>query len=342
MFLILLFCLSLRIFCFFLIAPQPSMIVPKGQIHPQKNLPKITVNTIIIIEKIKPARIIRSLIVVKIMIKGSNLNITEGETFRNRYAGIKDVNIGMKALKAIEYYRYKQSPESFMIGFKKVEEIIELGAEFQGVYILLGLYNLLSIEMGLCENTMICFGRATEAAKKALSFDENNSDVHILLAYLFLLRNEHDNSIKEAKRAISLNPNNGDAYTSLGFMLIYYGKPDDAIPFIKKAIRIDPIPPTIYLFHLGIAYQESKQYNKAIDVFKNILDREPNHRGTLHRLAGTYSMVGDEENAKIAASELLKAYPNFKLSGYLSKLPYKNKADLERYINYLRKAGLPE
>ena len=40
------------------------------------------------------------------------IHITEGETFRNRYSGIKDVKIGMKLLKAIEYLRYQNNPES--------------------------------------------------------------------------------------------------------------------------------------------------------------------------------------------------------------------------------------
>jgi adenylate cyclase len=270
------------------------------------------------------------------------IHITEGEAFRNRYSGIKDIKTGMKILKAIEYIRYKNDPEFLTLGLKEIEEVIELDPESQAAQILFGLYNLYTIETGLCENHIICFGKATEAARKALSINENNSDVHILTAYLFLLRMEHENSIKAAKRAIILNPNNSDAYSLLGYILVYSGRPNEGIPFIEKAIRIDPIPTALYLFQLGVAYHESKQYKKAIKIFKKVVDQEPNHRGAYIRMAGTYSYLGDETEARKAASEVLKIDPNFNLKGWISKLPYKNKADNERYISALRKAGLPE
>jgi adenylate cyclase len=270
------------------------------------------------------------------------IHITEGETFRNRYRGIKDVKIGMKILKAIEYLRYQNTPESTMLGLREVEEIIGLDSEIPIAYGLLGLYNLLAIEMGVCENPIICLAKATEATRKALSFDEDNSDVHIVTAYLFLIKKEHENSIKAAKRAILLNPNNGDAYSQLGYILSLSGQPNEGIPFIKKAIRLDPIPTALYLFHLGVAYHESKQYKKAIEMFKKVIDQESNHRGAYIRMAGTYSYLGDEVEARKAASEVLKIDPNFSLKGFVSKLPYKNKADNERYVNALRKAGLPE
>jgi len=270
------------------------------------------------------------------------IHITEGEAFRNRYSGIKNVKIAIKLLKAVEYIRYQNNPENLVLGLREVEEVIGLDPEIQVAQILLGLYNLYTIETGVCENPIICFGKATEAARKALSFDENNSDVHILTAYLFLIRKEHENSIKAAKRAIILNPNNSDAYSLLGYILTYSGRPNEGIPFIKKAIRIDPIPPALYLFQLGVAYHESKQYKKAIELFKKVIDREPNHRGAYIRMAGTYSYLGDEVEARKAASEVLKIDPNFNLKGFISKLPYKNIADNKRYVNALRKAGMPE
>jgi len=77
-------------------------------------------------------------------------------------------------------------------------------------------------------------------------------------------------------------------------------------------------------------------------LIKKTLDQEPNHRGAHIRLAGTYSFLGENDEAKQSVVNVLKIDPSVKLSGFISKLPYKNKSDLERYINALRKAGLPE
>jgi adenylate cyclase len=268
--------------------------------------------------------------------------ITEGETFRNRYDGISDIKIAMKIMKAIELLRHQNDHDAIILGRREAEEVIKLNPNIQIAYGLLGVYNLMAIEQGVCEQPIICFAKATEAARKALSFDEENSDVHILLAYLFLMRGNYENSIKEAKKAILLNSNNADAYSILGLILSLSGQPDNAVLFINKAICIDPIPPTMYLFHLGLAYFDSGQYGKAIDMLEKVLDQKPNHRAALTRLTAAYSLLGNTEKAKQTALELLKVDPDYNLSGFVSKLPYKNKADLDRYIDALRKAGLPE
>jgi len=65
---------------FFFIVPLASIIVPRGHIHPQKNLPKITVKKSITSENIIPGRIRRSLIEVSTIISGSILkNISGGK-----------------------------------------------------------------------------------------------------------------------------------------------------------------------------------------------------------------------------------------------------------------------
>ncbi len=64
---------------FFPRAPVTSIAVPRGHIQPQKNLPKIKVKNSIIKEKYIPGRMDRSLIEVKIIIKGSILKKVEGD-----------------------------------------------------------------------------------------------------------------------------------------------------------------------------------------------------------------------------------------------------------------------
>lgn len=139
-----------------------------------------------------------------------------------------------------------------------------------------------------------------------------------------------------------INPNNGDAYSLLGYILAYSGRADEGISFIRKAISTDPFPSVMYLFHLGVAYFESKQYQEAINTLEEAVIREPKHRGAHSRLAASYSLLGDSDNSKKALAEAIKIDPNLNLSGFIKKFPYKNKADLERYQDALRKAGMPE
>ena len=60
-------------------------------------------------------------------------------------------------------------------------------------------------------------------------------------------------------------------------------------------------------------------------------------------LSGNYIELGQDEEAGIHAEQAIKIDPNFSLKSltrYISQ--YKNKEDYARYIESLRKAGLPD
>jgi hypothetical protein len=50
--------------------------------------------------------------------------------------------------------------------------------------------------------------------------------------------------------------------------------------------------------------------------------------------------LGQEEEAHAEAAEVLKIDPEFSLERYAKTLPFKNKADTDRYVGALRNAGL--
>ena len=52
--------------------------------------------------------------------------------------------------------------------------------------------------------------------------------------------------------------------------------------------------------------------------------------------------AGREAEARAAAAEVLKLNPKFSLRAYKAYAPYRYAADLERALQGLRKAGLPE
>jgi len=272
--------------------------------------------------------------------KAMQIHITEGEISKARFENIPDVQTYIKALKAQEYFRHA-SKESNILARKELEELLALNLEDSMLYTLSGFVYVQGILFGTCKSDLICLGKATEATRKALSLDANNSDAHALASWIFLMRKEHDKAIAEAKNAIMLNPNNADAYVTLGWELILSDRPGEAIGVIKKAIRLNPIPPVMYLFQLGWAYRVSKQYEKAIEMFKKCLRRQSDFSQAYIGLAVAYHFLGREEEAKAAVKEALNLNPDISIEIY-KKTPYKNQAELERMVEALRKVGLPE
>jgi len=120
----------------------------------------------------------------------------------------------------------------------------------------------------------------------------------------------------------------------------WVGRSEEAIAFYKKAMRLCPFPPSYYYLNLGHAYRSMERYKEAITEYKKALHLTPNNVFAIAGLAICYSSLGQEEEARAAAAELLKINPKFSFKGYVKRLPYKNQALKERWRDALQKAGL--
>ena len=170
--------------------------------------------------------------------------------------------------------------------------------------------------------------------------DDSDSHAHRLLGYIYLLKGKHDKAIAEAERSVALDPNASSNQAALGFFLSFAGRPEEAIVWYKKAIRLDPIPAPLYYLQLGHIYRNAGRYQKAISELKKALHHNPDNLLAHLHLAGAYSSLGREEEARAEAAEVLRIDPKFSLDYWAKTIPYKNQADKDRLIGALRKAGL--
>ena len=151
---------------------------------------------------------------------------------------------------------------------------------------------------------------------------------------------QHDKGIAEAEQGVALDPNFAEAYNRLGLVLRFAGRPEEAVPAIKKAIRLNPFPPGVYFYNLATAYAYVGQCEEAITACEKALQRETDNLLTHVTTTVAYSLCGEEEKARTTAAGVLRINPKFSCEYFAKKLPYKKKADLDRYISALRKAGL--
>jgi TolB-like protein/Tfp pilus assembly protein PilF len=183
---------------------------------------------------------------------------------------------------------------------------------------------------------------AFESAQKALEMDDTLDYAHTLLSAVYLVKRQHEKAVAEAERALALNPNGALVYNTLAGVVGCSGRWEESIIYGKKSIRHAPFPPLTSFHWLGRAYFMTGQYDEAILTFKKLLDRNLNYLPAHAFLAASYSSLGREAEANAAAEQVLRINPKFSLASYAKTLPYKNKADIERYVAALRRAGLPD
>jgi tetratricopeptide (TPR) repeat protein len=89
---------------------------------------------------------------------------------------------------------------------------------------------------------------------------------------------------------------------------------------------------------LGSAYFHLGEYEEALRILHLISSPEHSRR----MLAATYAQLGQIKEARLEAEEFLKIMPNFSIANWAKTEPYENKKELQRYVDGLRMAGLPE
>jgi len=95
---------------------------------------------------------------------------------------------------------------------------------------------------------------------------------------------------KEYRRAIQLNPNYATGYHWYAECLALQGRFDEAFPEIERARQLDPLS-LIIAADYGAIFYFSRQYDRAIEQFRAVLDMEPNFPRA-HMLVWAYVQKG--------------------------------------------------
>jgi adenylate cyclase len=267
------------------------------------------------------------------------VKLTKGEEAHMWARGTKHLDAYVKVLAATEDV-LRMNKESNVLARQLAKEAIDLDPKYAAAYTILGATHMYDVWLGTSSSPKQSIAQAIELAKKALSLDEFQSKARGLLGFLYTMTGHHDEGIAEAEKAVALDPNSDTALAYLGQCLRFGGRPSEAIPVIKKAIRLNPFAPSAYLFNLGTCYLLLGQYGEAIAECKAASIREPDNLFAQVLLTAAYALSGRDEEARATASEVLRIDPEFSLKNYSKTLMYKNRADGDRLVDGLRKAGL--
>ena len=259
-----------------------------------------------------------------------------------RLSAIKTKNIKAYEKYLIGYEIHQRRTEADTLQARKLsQEAISLDPEYGAPYILLAKTYLDDVWYYKSKNAKESLDTAERLALKAIELSGQDAVAHQILGSVFYLRRQYDKAIVECKKAIDLSPNSAEANFYYGHALRWAGRFDEAILAFNKAIRLNPIKPLRYMNNLAWAYAFTGQHEKAIALWTEAIDRNPDYFFAHLGLAMTYQLSGKEDKAQKAASEVLRLKPNLTISK-IKKGPATKNFDRERMFDALRKAGIPD
>lgn len=151
-----------------------------------------------------------------------------------------------------------------------------------------GLARAYSDQAGIEADPRSVMPQAKAAAMKALELDDTLADAHLVLAEASCNYDwDWSRAENQFKRAIELNPSAADAHEAYALFLDAMGRLDEGKEEHLRAQEVDPLNE-----HMHEVFYHSGQYDRAIEVLRNYVEREPGDVGLHWQLGITYGLKG--------------------------------------------------
>jgi tetratricopeptide (TPR) repeat protein len=134
------------------------------------------------------------------------------------------------------------------------------------------------------------------------------------------------------------------AWNYSGWLRLFLGEPENAIERMAKATRLSPRDPTVFHMRAGTAcaHYFAERYEEAVKWAQEALRDQPNYAGTLRIVAATNALANRMEEAQRAVMRLHQLDPGLRISNRADRLPPMRPEYFFKYVEGVRKAGLPE
>jgi adenylate cyclase len=195
---------------------------------------------------------------------------------------------------AAKVLHHRSNREDIQEALKLINRALDLDPDYAHAHAWRGCILAQTWVYGWCEDKDATWAEVVAAVEKAFSLDDNDADVHRVLAAVNISRGDLTKSRYHQERALALNPNYDLVVVQQGELLTWLGNPEEGIEWIRKAMRLNPHHPERFWSHLGKAHFTARQYAEAIEAFMRLSATDYIHHAYL---AASYGWLGDKTAA---------------------------------------------
>jgi adenylate cyclase len=177
------------------------------------------------------------------------------------------------------------------------------------------------------------------SARRALALEASLPLANRALGMLHLRAREYADAITWMQRAVALNPGEAESYAWLANVLSHVGRSAEALEQLAHATRLDPLHPPLWDFYIGRALLHLGRYEEALASLDTAFRRAPFFGHIQLYRAAALAHLGRPPEAQAVLS-----VPTLYASiGDIRRFDsYVESVEFDRFIEGLRKAGLPE
>jgi class 3 adenylate cyclase/tetratricopeptide (TPR) repeat protein len=179
-------------------------------------------------------------------------------------------------------------------------------------------------------------------AKKAVEYEDNDGLGYGVLGHALLLAGRHEEAIESCRKGVAYRASCPLSHGQLALVSTYCGDATTAVKLATEAISLERTYPTWLINVLAGAYRDAGALDKSIPAARESVRLDPRTTDGRIILCSDYSLAGQRDEAKRVAEDIVAMDPGFRLADYARTQPYKEPEVLERLVESLREAGLPD
>jgi signal transduction histidine kinase/TolB-like protein/CheY-like chemotaxis protein len=247
----------------------------------------------------------------------------------------------LRAIPAI----YRLDERAFRESGQLLERSLALDATSAACHSWLAHWHLFLLGQGWAKDAELAMQRADDLSRRAIVLDPEDARGFTVAGHVrAFLNKDAESALGLHERAIALNPNMALAWCYSGLAHSYLGEHREAIRRIEHARRLSPHDPHGFFFDsaLGIPLLLAGQYEDSARMSQQAREHHPGLSSTYKFLLAALGYLGANREAAAARKALLALEPQFSLREAALRSPLARQQDLDRYVQGLRLAGIPE
>lgn len=179
---------------------------------------------------------------------------------------------------------------------------------------------------------------ALSAAERATQLDGEQNRCQVIRGWVELQARRFEEAEAIATQGMLLNPGDGHGLSHLGVLLGAIGRPAEGERLIRAAIEQNPYHPRWYWQHLAVPLLAQERHVEAADAVR----RGGGTPLIRHALgAAAHALADQPEAARRHVDALLATQPAASATLLVEAVAYRSEADRGRFLDGLRRAGLP-
>ena len=206
----------------------------------------------------------------------------------------------------------------------------------------------------MCDVWDVLFGRSADPgrslaaadamARQAVDLDPRDAEAQTVLGMVALFLRRFDEAQRRLETALAINPNLAFAHMLGGGHYALSGQAELARQSLNTALRLSPRDPANHWCHafLGLAAFAEGDDAAAAEAARQAIHLYPAFPVAHRLLAAALSALGRPDKAKAALTGLLAVAPGATIANTRAGVPWKQAEVMDRYLDALRRAGLPD